>query len=210
MLMEIPALYSVFKNGEVRTAPAVIAGTNISFASEPAKPEYSADELDERRPLAVVDVKGLEKRNIDDKLLKNLGFRGSDVWFLSHIYNIDDIFDCFMGNIVKTLMPYHTTKNNSVLKEAFEVSENCIPVIFVTNGTAVCRRGRLEEIGTHIREAEKIGFHEIIVFDTDSSMKRDDWTSINDRFPNIIPFVRNKDIPFEEIGFRMFISDHQR
>ena len=207
--MEIPAIYSVLKRGEIKAAPVSIKGTEISFESEPVKLEYSVDEMDDRMPLVVVDVKGLGKENLDDGLLSKIEFRGSDVWFLTFIYSIEDVFDCFIGNIAKALIPYHSAGSDSVLKEIYEVSENCIPVLFVVQGRVACRGGSTDDIRVIIDEVAKIGYQEIVIFDTDSSLSMDDWVSIKDRFQNTIPFTRNSYMCIEEVGFKMIISDLQ-
>ncbi|AIZ56173.1 hypothetical protein Mpt1_c02730 [Candidatus Methanoplasma termitum] len=206
--MEISAIYSVLKGGEVRAAPVTINGTDISFRAEPVVHEYSVDELSERMPLVVVDVKGLGKENLDDKLLSKIKFRGSDVWFLTHIYNVEDVFDCFMGDIAKAMVPYHTTRTDYVMVEIHDVSENCIPVLFVVKGRVACRGGNTKDIRTSVDEIARIGFREIAVFDTDSSLMNEDWVSLKDRFRNIIPFVRSKESGIREIGFEMIISDY--
>jgi hypothetical protein len=205
--MEIPAIYSVLKGGEVRAAPVAISGADISFGSDPAVPNYSVEEMDDRMPVVVVDVKGLGKGNLDDKLLTNIRFPGSDVWFLSYIYNIEDVFDCFMGNIVKALIPYHTTASNSVMKDIHDVSDDCIPVLFIARGKVICRGGQTNDIMASVEELARTGFIEIIIFDTDSTMMKEDWIRIYDRFQGIIPFIRNKDASLAEIGVKAVISD---
>ena len=189
MDMEIPALYSVFKGGEVKAAPVRFDGLKIVFESEPVKPAYTAEEHSERRPIIVIDVKGLEKRDLDNKLLKKIEFRGSDAWYLTHIYDVDDVFDCFMGNIVKLLIPYHTTKNDAVLKEVHEISDNCIPVIFVMKGTAVVRKGRSGDFMKLLREIDRVGFQYIMMIDTDRSLSEDDWVIVNNSYSNVIRLV---------------------
>jgi hypothetical protein len=206
--MEIPAIYAVFKGGEVRSAPVAFDGACISFSKDPAPLEYHADELDERMPVLVADVRGLGKRGLDDRLLTEMRFPGSDVWFLTNILDIEDVFDSLMGNIVKVLIPYHTTRNDLVMKEAFEVSENCIPVLFAAGRKVLCRGGSTKNIATAIDEMARIGFREIVVFDTDSAIGIDEWTSLGDRFSGLIPFVRNRDILQEDAGFQTVIIDH--
>jgi hypothetical protein len=205
--MDIPATYAVFKGGEVRSAPVKYAGAGISFRSEPVSLEYSAEGADDRIPVLMVDVKGLGKRDMDDRLLMSLTFPGCDVWFMTHILDVEDVFDCFMGNIAKVLIPYHTTRNNTVMKEAYEVSENCIPVLFVSGGAAVCRGGETKELRSAIAELSKTGFQEIAVLDTDQSVGKEEWTALNDRYEEVIPFIRKDDGSAEGIGFKKIIAD---
>jgi len=184
--MEIPALYSVFKGGEVRAAPVRFDGMKMFFDSEPVKPSYSAEEHNERRPIIIIDVKGLEKKDLDNKLLMKAEFRGSDVWFLTHVYDIDDVFDSFMGNIARLLIPFHTTKNDAVLKDVHDISDNCTPVIFITKGLAVLRKGRSGDFMKLLREIDRIGFRDMAVFDTDGSLMESDWVVIDNSYRNVI------------------------
>jgi len=205
--MEIPAIYSVYRGGEIRAAPVDISGTNISFISEPVPPAYSAEGFDERMSVLVVDVKGLGRKRLDDRLLMNMKFSGSDIWFMTFIKDVEDVFDCFMGNVVKVLMPYHTVRNDIVPREVFEVTENCIPVLFVLNGRVVCREEQTEDIGEAIREMERIGFREIAVLDIDYTLRDDDWASLHERSSGIIPFVRSRDKADRIAGFQNIIID---
>ena len=206
-VMEIPAIYSVLKNGEIKAAPVTIEGADIFFVSEPVPPAYAADELGDRAPLLVADVKGLSKKELDDRLLMNMKFPGSDIWFLTYIRDIEDVFDCFMGNVAKMLIPYHTTRNDVVMEEAYEVTENCIPVLFVSRGKVVCRGGQTKDIGQAVGELERIGFGEIIVFDTDSMLSADDWISLRSRSAGVIPFIRAVGAAAGDAGFEKIIFD---
>ena len=206
--MNIPAIYSILKGGEVRSACVKIEGADISFLSDPVPPEYSVDELDERMPVVIVDVKGLNRKNLDDRLLTDMKFPGSDIWFLTYIEDVEDVFDCFMGNIVKVLMPYHTTRNDLVMSEVFELTENCIPALFVSSGKVICRDGEMKDISTAMAELERIGFTDIIVFDTDSMLRKDDWAALFNRSGGLIPFVRNIDATTDGLAFQKIIFDY--
>ena len=205
--MDIPAIYSVFRNGEVRAAPVNIEGKDISFVSEPVPPAYSSEESDERMPLLIADVRGLGRRELDDRLLTNMKFPGSDVWYLTHIKDVEDVFDSFMGDVTKVLVPYHTTRNDIVMEEIYEVTENCFPTLFVFHGKVICRREQTKDIGTAIGELERKGFSEVVVMDTDSTLRRDDWLYLYEKYPGVIPFVRNKDRMDEDSVFQKIIVD---
>ncbi|MCL2032742.1 MAG: hypothetical protein FWG96_05690 [Methanomassiliicoccaceae archaeon] len=205
--MEIPALYSVFKNGEVRSAPVRFDGTRISFETEPAPPAYSADETEDRMPILVVDMRGLGRKEMDDRLITDMKFPGSDVWLMTHIKDVEDVFDSFMGDIVKLLIPYHTTRNDLVMSEAYEVSEHCMPVLFVSQGRVLCRGEQTTDIREAMEGLAGRGFLETAVLDTDSLLRAEDWAYLYDRFPELIPFVRKKDGPAGDIGFQKIIVD---
>jgi hypothetical protein len=205
--MDIPAIYTVFRGGEVRSAPVRMDGMKFTFVSDPAKRSYIGENADERSSVVVVDVKGFTKGKIDDRLLMTMRFPGNDVWFLTYVEDIEDVFDCFMGDIEKLLIPYHTTISKHVMAEAFDVSENVIPVIFAPQGRAICRGGSTKDIITAIEEMTKIGFEEIAVLDTDSVLRIDDWISLNDRTRGLIPFVRYKNVALSNAGIKKIIYD---
>jgi hypothetical protein len=207
MPMDIPAIYAVLKGGEVRTAPVKFEGTDVSFLSEPVRQTYSAEGTDDRMPVAVADVKGLGRGELDDRLLTSMRFPGNDVWLMTHISDIEDVFDCFMGEVSKVLIPYHTVRNGLVMNEAYEVSENCIPVLFVLGGAAVCRGGRREDLRTAMGDLSKTGFQDIAVLDADSSVRRDEWMALGDRYEGLIPFLRKGGGSAEGMGFKMIIVD---
>lgn len=203
--MDIPAVYLTFRGGEIRSAPVAFEDSKMSFESEPVRMELSTKGSDERMPFVAVDVCGINKRSLDDRLLKNIKIPGGDVWYATAITDVEDIFDCFIGNISKVLMPYHLLRNPSVMKEAFELSDNCSPLIFLSKGRALCGKGILKELRKVLNEVSAVGFADIVLYDTDSAMTGEDWMSIHDRFPGAIPFVRSEDTMPSE--FRNVIHD---
>jgi hypothetical protein len=202
--MEIPALYTVFKGGSTKIGPVIHTdGKMILDAKLQAAREMFA-ESDERTEVIVVDVKGLNRGNMDDNLLTEVTIPGSDIWYLTHIEDIEDIFDGFMGDVMKIMIPYHTVRNKMVLEEAYDVSDNCIPVVFSSvydlNGMISC-----------IENVFRIGYTEVVVFDIDDVVSEGDWTTLTRRFDNVIPYVRNRSRieMLRSLGFARMIIDHQ-
>lgn len=206
--MEIPAIYSIYKGGEVKTASVSFEGERLLLDSEPEPLEFYPRDEEERTQVMVADVRGLNKRQLDDRLLTNVKMPGSDIWYLTFIEDIEDVFDSFMGDIAKILIPYHTVRNGLVLREAFDVSDNSIPVAFVSNGRVLSGDENTKDIRTVLEELTAVGFTEIVVFDTDAMLTKEDWSSIGDRFSGAIPYVKGKTPEFiREMGFRDIISD---
>jgi hypothetical protein len=152
-------------------------------------------------------MRGLARNEMDSRLLANMEFPGCDVWFLTCIKDIEDVFDSFIEDISKVLIPYHSARNDLVLEEAYDMSENCIPLLFVSKGKAICRKGEERDVRAAAEDVSKIGFWEIAILDTDSSLTAYDWSSLHNRFPGLIPFVRKKSGPTEGIGFEKIIFD---
>jgi hypothetical protein len=205
--MEMPAIYCAYKGGELRSAPVKFEGTNISFLTEPARTAYSSEGSDERTEVLLVDVKGLRRREMDDRTFTDIRFPGSDIWLLTHIRDVEDVFDCFMRGIMKLLVPFHTIKDYEVMADIFDMSDNCIPVLFVRDRNVIMRGGRTKDLRTAIADMYQMGFREIAVLDTDSSVGKDEWTALSERYEGIIPFVRNGDAAADGIGFRKMIVD---
>jgi len=205
--MDIPAIYSVFKYGQVKSAPVKYDGAAMTFVYEPTVRTNISEDSHERTQVVVTDVKGITKKKIDDRLLMTLKIPGNDIWFMSHIEDVEDVFDSFMGEIEKLLMPYHTVRGRYVMEEAFDVSDNCIPVLFVIQGRVLGRGGEMKDIREATEDMERIGFDEIIISETDSYLRADDWISLHDRVRGLIPFVRYKNEELASAGFKKIIVD---
>ncbi|MCK9323660.1 MAG: hypothetical protein M0P07_06910 [Candidatus Methanomethylophilaceae archaeon] len=210
--MDIPIFYAVYDEDEsIYIGPAIIKNGIPSFTGElvPIKsiPRISRDT---RGIAIIVDVKGLTRKNFDDRLLTTMDIPGSDIWYLTQIDSSSDILDGFMGNVSKLLIPYHTSRSTAMLKDAFEMSDECIPTIFVSDGLAMCRDDKKRKLSDIVEEMTNIGFANTIVLDTDGSVKEEEWEDIRARFPSVIPYVGNgtsintiKSMIFEDI-----IIDH--
>ena len=157
---------------------------------------------EDRGTVLVMDVKGLQRGNLNDVVLKRLRIRGMNTWFLTNIESVDDVFDAFNTDAECVLVPIHTVRSEDELSDILGVSDSVIPVLFV-------RKGSVRYIGTNIpyhRAAENvsmIGFPTIAVIDTDGSLSEYDWTSLMD-LGTIIPcsftgYVSTDRL--EELGF---------
>jgi len=195
--MEIPALYAAFKSGSVRTGEMEYSNNKMAIGTTTEWKGRVTAEDEDRTALVVVDIKGLNTGNMDDRLLTNMQFPGGDVWYFTAIRDVEDLFDSFMGNIVKVLMPYHSVRDMTVLEEAFEVSDCCAPVIF----------SGVTDFGPALKVLRGIGFTEIILYDMDGIVDEWEWKSVMDE--GIIPFVRNSRTAgiLREMGFERIIID---
>jgi len=202
--MEIPALYAVFKGGSIKTGPIVHTDGKMILDAKSQTPREMFTESDERTEVIVVDVKGLNRGNMDDNLLTEMIIPGSDIWYLTHIEDIEDVFDGFMGDVSKIMIPYHTVRNKMVLEEAYDVSDNCVPVVFSSeydfNGMISC-----------IENVFRIGYTEAVVFDIDDTVSEGDWDTLKRKFDNVIPFVRNRSRieMLRSLEYSQIIVDHQ-
>ena len=50
---------------------------------------------EERSPAVVVDVDSLESKAFNEGVMKIMKVRGADLWFMTYIETVDDVFDAF-------------------------------------------------------------------------------------------------------------------
>ena len=196
--MKIPALYATYKGGSVHTGRVEYSGDKMSLG-EPITRSTQVSKDDERLPLVVVDVRGMNTRVMDDRLLMDMKFPGGDVWYLTPIVDLDDLFDVFMGDIVKVLMPIHMVRDRSTLEEIFEISDCCIPVIYPS---------KVRSVDNMIRELGRVGFMDVVVCDRAGEISYDGWNRLFETI-GVIPFVCDTSVAdeLEAIGFNKIIVD---
>lgn len=149
--------------------------------------------FEERQPVLVIDVKGLQKRNIDPVLLKRLKIHGAETWYLTNIESVDDVFDSFNTNASKVLMPCHTVRSQEELEDIIGVSDSIIPVIFVRNRDAVFLRKKIRPSAL-TEDLFDMGFGTVAVFDLDRSVSPEEWERMT-AHGRIIPFSYARDLP---------------
>ena len=202
--MEIPALYAVFRGGSIMTGQVTYTGGKMTLDERLQAARDMFREFDERTDVVVVDVRGLNRRNMDDILLMEMIIPGSDIWYLTHVKDIEDIFDGFMGDVSKIMIPYHTVRNKMVLKEIYDVSDSCIPVLFSSVYD-------LDGMISGLANVFRIGYAEAVVYDIDDVVSEGDWTILKSKFDNVMPHVRNRSRieMLRSLGYDRIIVDHQ-
>lgn len=168
---------------------------------------YPVKGSEEKATVLVMDVKGLQRRNLNDVLLKRLKIRGARTWFLTHIESVDDIFDAFNTDAESVLFPVHTVRSATEMEDIRSVSDSSVPAIFVRKG-AVSILGGSVAFGDAVERVFGIGYHTVAVMDTDGSMSEGDWSSLADS-GGIIPCSftgRVKEERLESLGFENVIT----
>jgi len=203
----ITAFYVRSENDIAMTGPVNIEDGIPYFSGDafPLKQIIRKDDT-ERSTALIVDVVGMQRRNMDDSMTR-VKVPGHDIWYMTCIETEDDVFDGFLSNGEALLMPYHMLTGDDVLAEAFDLSDSCIPVLFVSKGKVIANK-RNKEILDTVRLIEEVGFSNIIVFDTDDSLSMDDWESLHSENPDIMPYVRNDLLGLKEMGFKDVIVDN--
>ena len=157
---------------------------------------------EEKGTVLVMDVKGLQRRNLNDVLLKRLRIKGKRTWFLTNIESVDDIFDAFNTDAEMVLVPTHTVRSEEEFKDILSVSDSVLPVLFVRKKSAVFIGDNMDYRNA-ADEVFRAGYVTAAVFDLDDSLSEDDWTSL-ERYGDIIPCSFSGKIKgerFEELGF---------
>jgi len=155
---------------------------------------------EEREPFVMVDVVGYNSRRIADKVLSKVPMKGFDVWYLTGVRDIEDVFDSFMMDIDRLLVPCHLLSGQDSLEEIFDVSEDCIPTIFAVKGMTGFSNS-IMDIRKVMDVLSRVGFPEAIVFDTDS--KVGNWDRFKGTGIETIPMVSKDSVP---LGFDRAIT----
>lgn len=188
--MEIPLAFCTCKMTGSPLAHSITFEGTVPICNDdgqPLKGLMPSVEEESRGTVIIADIRGLAKREMDEWLLKRCNVPGYDIWYLTHIGTDTDVMDGFMGNIEKLVIPYHTIDDDSAMEDAFNLSENCIPAIFVLGGSALCPDGQ-RPLREAVRKMTDIGFTRTIVMDIDGGLADSEWESLIRDRPDIIPY----------------------
>lgn len=141
--------------------------------------------FEERRPVLILDVKGIQRKNINDVLLKHLKARGADIWFMTDIERVDDVLDAFNTDADLVFAPIHLISEDTDYPELTEISDSIVPTIFVRDGRAVLRKGSTYDISSLAESLYDMGSPYVCIFDTDGSLEGR-WDGLSDDW--IIPY----------------------
>ena len=156
---------------------------------------------DTRRPLMVVDAESVGSSSFGEEVLKRMRVRGADIWFMTHVEYVEDVFDAFNTVADMVFAPLHNIHDRHELEDILSVSDSFIPSVFVNNGKALDFDGRHVGLQDAIDRVSSIGCCRICVVDTDSTVSSEEWDIISDEHPALIPFVRREEF---KVGFGEF------
>ena len=157
---------------------------------------------EERGTVLIIDVKGLQRGNLDDVVLKRLKMRGKSTWFMTNIENADDLFDAFNTDAASVLVPSHTVRSEEDMEDILSVSDSAIPAILVRRRTAVLY-GKEMDFRKAAEAMFRMGFTTVALMDLDDSVTEEGWDYLKD-MGEIIPCSMTGTIEgerFEELGF---------
>lgn len=189
--MDVPALFASHSSESLWSREAWFRGTVPVVSGEPAPFADAAASLprtEGREPVAVVDLDSLSLRRFTEGVLKAMKVRGRDIWYMTWIETVDDVFDAFNTNAEMVMGPWHSSASDDELRDIIGVSDSFVPTVFVSGGRAVGRRGRAADVRDALDSLESMGFYRICVLDTDGSLDGS-WDSLLEDRPSLVPFT---------------------
>lgn len=176
--MDLPLLYGTIVADGISTGSATYDGKRLMI-DDPV-PVSSVDSLKPRKSRGTVilaDAESLSSGRFAPRFVERCRIPGNDVWLIESIYDESDILDAFLPGLAKLVIPVHTVVDDSVLKTAVEISDDCIPLIVCEGGRAL---GRERDIIARVKKLCSTGFGTVMIADIDGSMKKDVWHIISD------------------------------
>lgn len=139
--------------------------------------------------MVVIDCNSFAQRGFSEKVMKHLRVPGADLWFMTCINTVDDVFDAFNRDADFVFAPYHMILNEAELKDIIDVSDSVVPVVFVSKGRAVLRGRRRSDVVDVLDKLIDLGFYRNCLLDTDGSLDGYTWSIVSSDYPSTIPFV---------------------
>ena len=191
--MFIPAIFASRPKSGLTASESWFQGTVPTLYGRTAPFQDAAAEVprgEVRTPVTVVDADSLYARTFTEGVLKEMKVRGCDIWFMTWIETVDDLFDAFNTSADMVLGPLHAIASDPELEDILSVSDSFMPAVFVREGHAVGRRRSRSSPSETLAHLADLGFYRTCVVDTDDSLSGS-WETLRDDFPSAIPFTRS-------------------
>jgi hypothetical protein len=192
--MEIPAFFATYRDERMQVTDGFFnsispkAGTRFMEFSETVSPQVNRQF---RSPMLMIDCNSFAAREFSEKVMKNLRVPGADIWFMTYIATVEDVFDSFNRDADMVFGPTHFIESDSELKDICNVSDSFVPVVFVHQGKAVVRKRVSADVQTVLDKLVSYGFYRNCVLDMEDSLDGYTWSIIASDYPSTIPFVSN-------------------
>ncbi|AMK13720.1 hypothetical protein AUP07_0669 [methanogenic archaeon mixed culture ISO4-G1] len=189
--MDVPAFFAVYDSSLKVTdgffsAVSPKAGSRmLDFRAEVAE----RIPADERKISMIIDCNSFARREFSEKVMKNLKLPGSDIWFMTYIETVDDVFDAFNKDAELVFAPYHFIESDEELIDINNVSDSVVPTIFVHRGEAVLRNGKKGDVLRVLEKLVRLGYYRNCVLDAGNSLDAGTWEVVADDYPSTIPYV---------------------
>ena len=205
--MQVPALFAAVTGDGLVALDAWFQDTRptASGRSEPfTEAAGRVPRSDERSPAVVVDMDSLARGTFTAGVVKDMKVRGCDIWFMTCVETVDDLFDSFNTTADMVMGPYHCVESDAELEDIHSVSDSFVPTVFVVGGRAVLRKGAIGDPSRTLSDLSEMGFYRVCLLDTDGSLTEENWRAVLDEHPSVVPFTRRP--PSSEAISGMWVS----
>lgn len=157
---------------------------------------------DRKDPIMIMDVDGICDKRMGPEIIRRTKKRKMNIWLMTSITSVDDIFDAFYSGSSSLFMPLHLIPSENVLKEINTLSEECVPTLFLSNGKALGSR----DAAAAVALARRCGYRRICVMETSGTYDGNLWRWLFSTGMDVIPYVHKineegmKDL--SDIGFQ--------
>jgi len=175
---KVPLIYGTIYGDRLICGPTSVSNGKLSI-TEPI-PVSTIDALktrEKRGKVIVADIESLNGNRFVPGFADRCRISGNDIWLIETVHTVDDVFDAFIGNADKMIVPFHTMKSEKAFAEILNISEDCIPLITCRDGKTMSRR--TPEIIGAVRNLTDIGYRSIMVADTDGNVPDGIWDILN-------------------------------
>ena len=160
---------------------------------------------EQKAPALFVDCNSFREKGFSERIMTNMKVKGAEVWFMTYIETVDDLFDSFNRDAEQVFAPYHAILNESELRDICSVSDSFLPVVFVNNGKAMLPGRRTGDVLSVLEKLVSLGFYKNCVLDTDEGLDGYTWSVIAEDYPSTLPFIDN---PSRLTGFQNVITPY--
>ncbi len=206
--MEIPAFFVSYEKGDIIATDGYFSSVAPKAGSRSFELRQAISECmseSERPPVVVVDCNSFENRGFSEKVMKHLRIPSTEIWFMTCIRTVDDVFDAFNKDASFVLAPYHFIESDAELRDICDVSDSFVPVISVHKSKAILPKGKSADVLSVLEKLVSIGFYRNCILDSERSLDGYSWSVIREDYPSTVPIV---DRPEDAEGFQTFIAPH--
>ncbi|MBM4237287.1 MAG: hypothetical protein FJ151_02250, partial [Euryarchaeota archaeon] len=116
--------------------------------------------------ILLMDLAGMREGRPNFKVLKDLVRRKGNVWLDIGMRSVQDLFDSFAMEASKAIASTLTAPGIGMFREVFELSDQCIPCIYVEGEVKWGRpNGNPSSLKETVRALDDIGFREVAIID---------------------------------------------
>ncbi len=192
-MQTIPLLYAVIEDRKVLVGPA--SCKDGKFGVMDTVRINTVQRLKtgaERGKVLVVDTVGMNAGKFNAPFIEYCKVPGNDLWLVEPVYDDADVLDAFIGYADKIVFPYEYVRDDSVLKDILDISDNCIPLLVVRDGG--CKG---EDPARVVDRLVPKGFHNVMVADMDGSLSDNVWDLLQDICGGLISYSPRREIGIE-------------